>query len=243
MRWSIRLGRLLGVPVYLHFTFLLLLGWIGLSALFSQGVGAALYGVLTISAIFGCVLLHEFGHVLAARRYGVATRDVTLWPIGGVAKLERMPSRPTEELIVALAGPAVNIAIALLLLPIVLLVPNYFLAQLLVINVALAVFNMIPAFPMDGGRVLRALLAMRGNYLRATEWATTIGRGFAILIGLIGLFGIPQLADPRPILILIAFFVWSAGARELLAVRHAQSQGWQPAGTWDPPVIDVEWRR
>jgi len=242
MRWSIRLGRLLGVPVYLHLTFLLLLGWIALSALFSQGLAAAIYGVITISAVFGCVLLHEFGHVLAARRYGIVTRDVTLWPIGGVAKLERMPSKPSQELVVALAGPAVNIAIASVLFPLVLVTPYNLLLQLLVINVALAVFNMIPAFPMDGGRVLRALLAMRGNYLRATVWAATIGRGFAILIGLIGLFGIPNIVGPRPVLILIAFFVWSAGARELLAVRHAQQLGWQPAGTWTPPVIDSDWR-
>ncbi|MCU0787797.1 MAG: site-2 protease family protein, partial [Verrucomicrobia bacterium] len=186
--WSFRLGRLFGVDVYVHFTFILLLGFIGVAhGLAQRSWDAALNGVLFFAGIFLCVLLHEFGHVLAARRYGIKTRDVTLLPIGGVARLERMPDKPAQELAVALAGPAVNVVIAAGLAlglglgggwqPLAALSTtggNLF-ERLLFANLFLVAFNLLPAFPMDGGRVLRSLLAMRMSAVRATHIAATVG--------------------------------------------------------------------
>ena len=224
MRWPFRLGTAFGIPVYLHWTFLLLLGFVA----FTQGLGGAVF----VAAIFACVVLHEFGHVLAARHYGIATRDVTLLPIGGVARLERMPDDPRQELWVALAGPAVNVAIAVVLgfglflfsglAPAagLSLTAGSFAAQLLTVNLALVVFNMLPAFPMDGGRVLRALMAQRTSYVAATDLAATIGRGMAVVFGIAGLFW-------NPMLMFIAIFVWFGAGQEAAMVRHrAAYVGW-----------------
>jgi Zn-dependent protease len=243
MRWSVRLGRLFGVPVYIHITFFLLLGVIGVWGLVESGAGYAIEGVALIIAIFSCVLLHEFGHILTARRYGIATQDVTLLPIGGVARLRRMPSEPRQELIVAIAGPAVNVVIASVLFPFVLLTQSAFLAQLLVVNVMLIVFNLLPAFPMDGGRVLRALLATRLSYVRATDVATTIGKGMAVLFLVVGLFGIPGVFRFQPMLVLIAWFVWSGGSREAAMVRR-QASFMRPdyAGIEVTPHNEIVWR-
>lgn len=247
MRGSVRLGRLFDIPVYLHWTFLLLLGVVGLLGLIRGGAAAAVGGVLMIVSVFGCVLLHEFGHALAARRYGIVTRDVTLLPIGGVARLARIPDEPKQELVVALAGPAVNVAIAAALFPLIALSGNSVLAQLFAINLVLAVFNMLPAFPMDGGRVLRALLAQRMSYVRATDLAATIGKGMALLLAFGGLFGIPGVLGANPMLLLIAWFVWSGAGREAAMVRQRGSFAWPVAGThaggsvaepevvWSPP--------
>lgn len=214
LRWSFRLGSLLGVPVYIHWTFLLLVGWFMAGPLLSgspDAVNAALRTGGFVLAIFGCVVLHEMGHAVAARRYGIATRDITLLPIGGVARLERMPEKPTQELVVALAGPAVNVVIAALIIPAVLateglavftagegadgavaLHRTHFLASLGVVNIFLVVFNMIPALPMDGGRVLRAILAMvlppRNNRARATAVAAAVGQVIAVGFVVWGLF-------------------------------------------------------
>src|SRR4051812_13776967 len=204
---SWRIGRISGIDVRVHFTFLLLLGWVALGRYLTlRDWGDALHGLLSISALFGIVMLHELGHALAARRYGIRTRDITLLPIGGVARLERMPREPKQELVVALAGPAVNLIIAALLYIWLRLtggVPAFldgaslggaflersFAARLLAVNLWLVLFNLIPAFPMDGGRVLRALLAMRsGDYARATENAARVGRFFALVFGILGLF-------------------------------------------------------
>lgn len=238
---KIRLGAPFGIPVYLHWTFLLLLGFVAISQVIASGsVVAAFAGVLFVSVIFACVVLHEFGHALAARRYGIRTRDVTLLPIGGVARLERMPEDPRQELVVALAGPAVNVAIAGLL-GIWLFLTGFasadgltlagsFAARLLSINLALVAFNMLPAFPMDGGRVLRALLAQRMSYVRATNLAATIGRGMALLFGIVGLLW-------NPMLVLIALFVWVGAGQEAAMVRsRAAFNGWR--GSFDPELLD-----
>jgi Zn-dependent protease/CBS domain-containing protein len=234
MKWSVRIGKAFGIPVYVHLTFLVLLAWVGWSQwAHSKSVDAALAGVLFILALFACVVLHEFGHALMARRYGIATRDVTLLPIGGVARLERMPDDPKQELWVALAGPAVNVVIAVVLfvslksaglletLEEMSVTGGSFLGRLLIVNITLVIFNLIPAFPMDGGRVLRAFLAMRMEYTRATHVAASVGQGAAFLFGLVGLFY-------NPFLIFIAFFVWIGAAQESSMVQMKSSLGGIP---------------
>ena len=189
------------------------------------GFAEAIQGIAFIVLIFACVLLHEFGHVLAARRYGIATPDITLLPIGGVARLDRIPEKPAEELVVALAGPAVNVAIAALLLLPLGGVPDVaamagledpsqsLLARLFWVNVTLVVFNLIPAFPMDGGRVLRALLGMRMGNRRATDVAASIGQALAFGMGLLGLLG------GAPLLVFVALFVWLGAGVESQAMQ------------------------
>jgi Zn-dependent protease len=229
MKWSIKLGRYLGIDVYLHFTFLLLLGFIGLSHwLTGRSAGAALDGVVFFLALFACVLLHEYGHALMARRYGIPTKDITLLPIGGVARLERMPDKPVQELWVALAGPAVNVVIAGALALWLSVTASWeplsslssagggFAERLLAVNVFLVLFNLLPAFPMDGGRVLRAFLAMRLDYARATRVAATIGQGMAFVFGFIGLF-------TNPFLLFIALFVWIGASQEAAAAAMKSS--------------------
>lgn len=220
MKWSLKLGTVAGIPVYVHATFALLLGWIAVVHWMAGGtVSAALAGMVFVLAIFACVVLHELGHALAARRFGVPTRDITLYPIGGLARLERMPEKPSEELWVALAGPAVNVAIAAALALALFITSSFeplqtigvaqgsFLERLMAVNLLLIVFNMIPAFPMDGGRVLRAVLAMRMNYARATNIAARIGRAFALVFAAVGFFF-------NPFLVVIAFFVWIGAGQE-----------------------------
>jgi Zn-dependent protease len=194
-----------------------LLGFVAVSQMVASGsLVVALGGVLFVTAIFGCVVLHEFGHALAARLFGIGTRDVTLLPIGGIARLDRMPDDPRQELWVALAGPAVNVAVAGLLgiwLFLTGLGTGSFAASLLSVNLAMVVFNMLPAFPMDGGRVLRALLSRRIGHVRATETAARIGRGAAIVFGLLGLLW-------SPMLILIAVFIWFGAGQEAEFTRR-----------------------
>ncbi|MES2571945.1 MAG: site-2 protease family protein [Verrucomicrobiota bacterium] len=223
MGWSFHIARVTGIEVRIHLTFLLFLAWIAFMYGRAGGLMAALEGVLFVSLIFFCVLLHEFGHAVAARRYGIRTPEITLLPIGGVARLERMPDKPLEEIVVALAGPAVNVAIAGLLWGFVLLSGGFAEARfaqtgldmptkLLAINLWLVLFNMIPAFPMDGGRVLRALLALRLDYTRATSVAAGIGQVIAMLFAIFGLIG-------NPMLLLIGAFVYFGAASELTLAR------------------------
>lgn len=218
MRWSITLGSFKGTAVRVHITFLLFLAWIGFSAYQHGGFDAARDSMLFIVAIFSCVVLHEFGHILTARRFGISSPEVTLLPIGGVANVDHMPEKPYQELLIALAGPAVNIVIASCLLLFLGAVdatalvhldnPKFGLIErLAATNLFLAVFNMVPAFPMDGGRVLRAALAMWIGKEKATRIAALIGQGFAFVLGFLGLFG-------HPMLLFIAFFVYFAAAGE-----------------------------
>ncbi len=231
--WSWRVGQLAGIDVYVHATFLLLLAWLGLVYGQKGGLPAALHGIFFILLLFGCVVLHELGHALTARRFGIRTRNIVLLPIGGVASLERMPDDPKQEILVALAGPAVNIAIAALLWvflsvqPVVRLsdagipVEGGILQNLLVLNLFLALFNLLPAFPMDGGRVLRALLALRMDRVRATRTAALVGQMAALWFGFMGLFH-------NPILLFIALFVWigavaEAGSEEIRSLLHGST--------------------
>lgn len=218
MAWSFPIGRLFGSELRVHATFFLLIAWIGVSGYFAGGVaGAALY-VLYILILFACVVAHEFGHALVARRFGIRTPDVTLLPIGGLARLERMPEKPSEEILVALAGPAVNVVIfAVLALifgleaaatPLTEISLATLPSQIAILNLILAVFNLLPAFPMDGGRVLRALLSLTTDRVRATRIAATAGQVLAFGMGLFGLiYG-------NPMLLLIAFFIFIAAGSE-----------------------------
>lgn len=225
--WAWRLGSVRGIDIKIHFTFPLVLLW----AAFEWGTGPdgglvrALFGALLISILFVGVVLHELGHSLAAMRYGIRVQDITLLPIGGVAQLRAMPDAPRQELVIALAGPLVNVLIAVLLFPIVSLVTQdltrYGFWRLLtgtslssmvlyvfVANMSLVVFNLIPAFPMDGGRVLRAFLALWLDYGRATHVAVRLGQILAIGFAVLGLF-------QNPLLILVAIFVFISAGAEL----------------------------
>lgn len=237
MKWSLKIGRISGIVVQIHLTFLLLLGYVAFRHyLPRRDWGDALQGLILITVLFGIVVLHELGHALAARRYGIRTRDITLLPIGGVARLERMPEDPRQELVVALAGPAVNVALAALLLLFLApaavlamlldfrLVGGSFLVTLFLANVFLALFNLVPAFPMDGGRVLRALLAMRMEYVKATNTAASIGQAMALGFGLLGL------VSGNPFLLFIAFFVWIGAAGEASTVQMRSALGGLPIG-------------
>ena len=221
MRWSVKIARILGVDIYIHVTFLLLVAWVVIEKyLPHHSTEDAIEGLVFVLLAFGIVVLHELGHSTAASWFGIKTRDITLYPIGGVASLERIPDDPKQELIVALAGPAVNVVLAAILYLILQEIPpmdvlshidtvgTRLLQELLVINVILAVFNMIPAFPMDGGRVLRAILKMFLSPVQATNIAASLGQMFAFLLGFLGLMG------GNPFLIFIAFFVWMAAAQE-----------------------------
>lgn len=227
MTWSLPIGTVKGTVIRVHLTFLLFLVWIGVSNNARGGQAAALEGVVFTVLLFLCVLLHEFGHVFAARRYGIQTPDITLLPIGGVARLERVPEEPSQELVVALAGPAVNLVIAAVLflflggaLPASSMdvqdLRAGLAARLISTNLFLALFNLLPAFPMDGGRALRALLAYRLGYARATRIASAVGQGLAVLLGLLGLF------SGNAILLFIALFVYLGASSEGHAVQMRQ---------------------
>jgi Zn-dependent protease/CBS domain-containing protein len=220
MKWAWKLAVISGIRIQVHWTFLLIIVWV-VFVHASQGAGTAqvVQGVVLVLAIFACVVLHELGHALTAKRFGIGTRDITLLPIGGVARLERMPEDPGQELLVALAGPAVNVVIAAaigLVLAVttgirpmaeLATVGGHLLTQLMWLNLLLVGFNLLPAFPMDGGRVLRALLAHRLEYVRATQIAATIGQMMAILFGFVGLM-------MNPFLLIIAIFVYLGAQQE-----------------------------
>jgi Zn-dependent protease len=236
---SWKLGTAFGIGIYVHWTFLLLLAWVFLTSAGPGHYAAAVYEMVLISAIFGCVVLHELGHALTARHFGIGTRDITLYPIGGVARLERLSERPMEEFWIALAGPAVNVGIAFLLGGLLRLgrldlggngfldsvQQGQFLQPLLFANILLVLFNLLPAFPLDGGRVLRAILATYMGRLRATEIAAKLGIAMAVVFFVLGL-GILEWPPAMPMLVLVAIFIYFAGQQELAAVRHRETNRW-----------------
>ena len=223
MRWAVTIGRVFGITVRLHVTFLLLLGFIGYGGYVDAGLGGATWALLWACSIFACIIFHELGHSVVAQQLGVDVNSITLLPIGGVAALKRIPENPWHELAITLAGPMVNAAIAVVLLPFTGLPTHYFLVSLphnlpgllqalVAANIALFLFNFIPAFPMDGGRLLRAVLALLTTYRRATVIATTVGQGLAILFILAGL-------KWSLMLILIGAFIFIAAEGEEKIVK------------------------
>ena len=221
----LKLGRLLGIPLVVHWTFWILPLW----ALFTESEQVPVaFRLVVLFAMFGCVILHELGHAVAGRHYGIRTRDITLYPIGGVASMERISEKPVEELVIAVAGPAVNVAIAgvlgLGLMFAAALVPAFastwlglILWNLLLLNLLMIVFNMIPAFPLDGGRVFRSLLAMFMSHLQATRIA--VYAGSVLTVVLLALVVLLLREHTSPFLIVIALFVFMAGQRELLVLE------------------------
>lgn len=223
--WNLRLGRVFGIPIEIHWTFWAFLFYIFWADLFKTGQATlALEGVFSVLAIFCCVVLHELGHALMAMRFGIKTRDITLYLFGGVARLERIPERPREELLVAFAGPLVNLVIIVVLLFLGVRLPDSLdelasvvkfdlLSQLLLVNTSLLFFNLLPAFPMDGGRIFRSILAMFMDYAHATRIAASLGQFMAIVFGILGLSG-------NPFLVFIALFVWLGASGEANAVEQ-----------------------
>jgi Zn-dependent protease len=219
MKWSWKIARVAGIDIYVHATFLVLLYLVGASYYSQKGsIAAAIYGVGFILALFFCVVLHEFGHSLVARHYGIQTRNITLLPIGGVAALERLPENPHHEINVAIAGPAVNFVIAALLYLFLgfsgQTTALHFndtntspLYNLMMVNIFLGGFNLVPAFPMDGGRILRAALSLRMSRAEATQKAVGVGQFLAVGMGLLGVLY-------NPFLLFIAIFIWFGASLE-----------------------------
>lgn len=235
MTWALQIGRLFGIPLRVHLTFLLLLLLIGFSPASRFGEGGW-SGALFIVALFVCVVIHELSHSLVARRYGIAVREIILLPIGGVAMMERMPEDPRQELNVAIAGPLASLAVAVVLGGIVYAVYGatalfdprvgglaHFLARLAWLNVILVIFNLLPAFPADGGRVLRALLALRHDYARATHTAAVVGQAMALLMGFWGLY------SSNWFLVIIAVFLFLGASTEDNQVRLKSALNGVPA--------------
>jgi len=229
MSWSIKLLSIKGIDIKVHLSFALILIWAAYrwSVSLQGGISGALFGILVILLLFVCVTLHELAHSLTAMRFGVRVRDITLLPIGGLAQMEKIPEKPRQELLMSLAGPSTNLAIAALLFVICLpfgirsavSIGEFFrmmgtiswgglLSYLVMTNLALGLFNMLPAFPMDGGRVLRALLAMRLDYTSATTWAVIIGQGLAWFLGLYGV------VNGSWTLAIIAIFIYLGAGEE-----------------------------
>lgn len=249
---SWKMGSAFGIDIFVHSTFVLLPAWVFLSTWKEASALQALFLVVLTVAIFGCVILHELGHALAARGFGISTQDITLYPIGGVARLERMSEEPWQEFWIALAGPAVNVVIALLLGMILAIswgilspelldfaarsTPGTFMLLLLAANLLIAVFNLLPAFPMDGGRVLRSLLSIRMGQVRATEIAATIGAVMSMM------FLVAAIYYTYATWVLLSSMVFLLGQQELALVRQREAMRttlpWegQPC---DDEVIDV----
>lgn len=231
MKFALKIGRFFDIDVFLHWSFAVVPVWIIAQGLMAGYPAPLIVAHLALTlGIFTCVVLHEYGHALAARRFGVRTKHIVLTPIGGIAALQSMPRDPVQELVIAVAGPLVNVAIAILLSPLALLLPgslNLFtdgisaggmIKLLLIVNVVLVVFNAIPAFPMDGGRVFRALLAFFLPYLDATMIAARVGQAIAVF-AFVTSFMTGQVS-----LILIAVFIFVMAGNELRAAQWLEAR-------------------
>ncbi len=244
--WSINLCRIFGIQLAVHVSFLLLLAWFAYSGWMEGGAAGAGWSLLLVTAFFACVLLHELGHSLTARRYGVRVPRILLMPIGGMAEFDRIPRRPLAEFLITAAGPAVNFGLVALLLPIVWTdlwstdpVPPHGLRDLLLnlagANAVMGLFNLLPVFPMDGGRILRALLATRIPYLRATYWASLVGRILALVFAAVAAFEFGNYL--LSVLFVFIYFAGDAEYRQLLAREReaAYWADWAKRVTIDPP--------
>jgi len=225
MNWSWKIGKLGGIDLRVHITFVLLLGWVWVK---SWMVGHSAEGILAMAsfvfALFAAVVLHELGHQMAARKFGIEVRNITLLPIGGITPLERTPKHLEHEIFVALAGPAANALLALLLCAWLIVMHSWepidhvrvatgpFIERLFLANVWLVIFNLIPVSPMDGGRVLRAFLARKMNYAKSTQLVASSGQALALVLGFLGLF-------TGPMLLFIGLFIWIGANEELYAVQ------------------------
>lgn len=239
---SISLGNLAGIDIRVHPSLLLAVVWVSYEFGYAagEGVPGVIFGLTLLTVIFGCVVMHELGHSFMAREFGSGTKEITLYPLGGAAYIERMPANPKREAAVTIAGPLVNVAIAACLLPIVIVIgliagfdssEDFLIAaaeptviglivSIFLFNIANVLFNLIPAFPMDGGRVLRSFLARRNGFVRGTQVAARVGKVIAVGFALVGLFGIPGVYPVNPILVLIAIFVWFGATAEAAAVEY-----------------------
>ena len=244
MKWSYRIARVAGIDIKIHVTFPLLLAWFAFQ---SSSVADAMVNVGFMLLLFLCVLLHEFGHAFAARAFGIPTPDITLTPIGGIARLERMPEKPWQELVVAIAGPMVNVVILVVLFFVMAakftmaslagidVFDSSILGGLFYMNKMLILFNAIPAIPMDGGRVLRSLLAMKFDYVKATTIAAKIGQGIAVYFAACTL--LPTLVPHPaflggPFLLFIAMVVFSGAQQELAYAKwRAGLYTYRPPGS------------
>jgi Zn-dependent protease len=240
MKWSINAGRLFGIKFRIHATFFLLLLYVFLSDI-KEGFGQAGLSVLFVCAIFACVVIHELSHSLVARRFGREPKSITLLPIGGVATIDMMPTKPSQEIVISIVGPITNILIAIVLalfggMKIAVALNNHssltasqiFITDLIAANIVLAIFNLIPALPMDGGRVLRSILALKFGFLRATLWAVTIGKAISFLFIVLGFFYDPWLA-------LIGFFIFSGADSEKRQAIYLTMLAQRPPDLTIPP--------
>jgi Zn-dependent protease len=243
---TIKIGRLFGIKLFIHWTFWLLPLWVIYNHALEPGADSLGLHLALLGALFGCVVLHEYGHALAARYFGIATRDVTLYPIGGVARLERMSERPWEEFCIAIAGPLVNAAIALVLgagmlafalvdLELLRGPLNEFLVPLLLMNAVLFGFNLLPAFPMDGGRILRALLSIPMGRLQATRVAVFVSFCMAVLFGIAGVLFLHN-----PWLLFVALFLIWTGQQELASLQMRERS--RQADDEDAVIVTRDWR-
>lgn len=229
MQWSWSLGRLFGIETRVHASFVLVLLWAVLSS-YGGGPAAVVYGLAFLLAVFASVVAHEFGHALTARSFGISTRQILLLPIGGVAQIDGAHMPPREEFMVALAGPVVSFLLSGLFFAVSALAgdvtPHSFLGALAWANLGLGVFNLLPAFPMDGGRVFRALLSARMGPLRATEIAAAVGKFAAVGLGAYAI------ASGRTMMTVVAIFLWFAASGEAGLAARRYSRGPDDPALW-----------
>jgi Zn-dependent protease len=245
MKWSISAGSIFGIKLRIHLTFFLLPLYVFFSDI-KAGFAQAGLSVLFVCAIFACVVIHELSHSLVARRFGREPKNITLFPFGGVAAIDMIPTKPSQEIAISIVGPAINIVIAIMLAMVGglklaaavegtnLTASQSFIADLIVANIVLAVFNLIPALPMDGGRVFRSILALKFGFLRATLWAVTIGKVIAVLFIILGF-------RYNPWLVLIGLFIFTgADSEKRQAIYMAILSQRPPDLTIPPEYINLE---